>query len=117
MIRAPSCRNGCSSPTTTVTSRSASRGASGGASMRSSRDAESRDRSMIRRRRVAAWACLGLALVALAMPAGAAAGGSADPDHDGLPSSYERQRTQTDPALPDTDGDGTPDGREDADGD
>jgi hypothetical protein len=40
-----------------------------------------------------------------------------DRDGDGLPNIYEKQRTRTDPRKADTDGDGTPDGREDPDHD
>ena len=72
----------------------------------------------VRRRPAIATAgvAIALALVALLAPA-ALAGGAGDPDHDGLPSAYERQRTHTDPRLSDTDGNGTLDGREDLDGD
>jgi hypothetical protein len=40
-----------------------------------------------------------------------------DPDRDGLPTSFEKERTGTDPRKADTDRDGTPDGREDRDHD
>jgi hypothetical protein len=41
----------------------------------------------------------------------------ADPDHDGLTTGFERTWSHTDPRRADTDGDGTPDGREDPDHD
>jgi SGNH domain (fused to AT3 domains) len=56
------------------------------------------------------------AVSATLWPTGAAAA-SSDPDHDGLTSGFERTRSHTDPLRADTDGDGTPDGREDPDGD
>ena len=40
-----------------------------------------------------------------------------DTDGDGLPNTFERERTLTDPARRDTDRDGRPDGSEDPDGD
>jgi hypothetical protein len=58
---------------------------------------------------------LALALAGLVTPV--ALGASSDPDHDGLPTAYEREHTHTDPHLADTDGNGIPDGREDLDGD
>jgi hypothetical protein len=54
-----------------------------------------------------------LALAGLA-PTGAAA---SDPDGDRLRTTFERERTQTDPRDRDTDRDGIPDGAEDPDGD
>lgn len=42
---------------------------------------------------------------------------STDPDGDGLPSTFERDRTRTDPRTRDTDRDGIPDGADDPDGD
>ena len=63
-----------------------------------------------------AWA-MAFALVGLVAPVALSGGSASTLDHDGLPSTYERQRTHTDPHLPDTDGDGIPDGREDLDGD
>jgi hypothetical protein len=51
-------------------------------------------------------------LVGVAVPVAAA---SNDPDGDGLPSAFERERTGTDPRRADTDGDGFPDGLEDQD--
>jgi hypothetical protein len=50
----------------------------------------------------------------VAMPVSAA---TDDPDGDGLPSAFERDRSRTDPRLLDTDGDGTDDGLEDPDQD
>jgi hypothetical protein len=43
--------------------------------------------------------------------------GSQDPDHDGLPSDWERKWSRTDPHRADTDGDGRKDGHEDPDKD
>lgn len=61
------------------------------------------------------WLVLVLLVVTGAgMPASAA---SNDPDGDGLPSRFERERSRTDPLRPDTDGDGTADGAEDQDTD
>jgi hypothetical protein len=60
------------------------------------------------------WTLVALALTCVGVPSAMAA---SDPDGDGLPSAFERQRSHTDPHLADTDGDGTPDGREDPDGD
>ena len=62
----------------------------------------------------------GMLVIALAMAAmlgPTAAAASPDPDHDGLTSTFERTRSHTDPNTADTDGDGTPDGLEDPDGD
>lgn len=62
-------------------------------------------------------------LFPLAAAASAPAGGtvcgdlSADDDGDGLTNDQEQDVTGTDPTNPDTDGDGTPDGAEDQDGD
>jgi hypothetical protein len=60
-------------------------------------------------------ATLLLVLVTVAFTPGGAA--VPDPDKDGLPTSFERQRTGTDPRRADTDGDGVADGREDPDRD
>jgi len=56
-----------------------------------------------------------LAISATLGPTTAAA--SSDPDHDGLTTAFELTRSHTDPHRTDTDGDGTPDGLEDPDGD
>ncbi len=60
-----------------------------------------------------------LALVLLVLAGGGmpAMSASNDPDRDGLPSRFERERSRTDPLRPDTDGDGTNDGNEDQDAD
>ncbi len=55
-------------------------------------------------------------LVLVCLPALASAA-SADPDGDGLPSTYEKTRTLTSPSRADTDRDGLPDGKEDPDHD
>jgi hypothetical protein len=60
---------------------------------------------------------LALTLVGLLLPGGPAAGASSDPDHDGLPTWFERQLSHTDPRATDTDGNGVADGNEDPDGD
>jgi SGNH domain (fused to AT3 domains) len=74
--------------------------------------------SAARRRRAGCFVVvLALTLAGLAFPAGSATAASADPDHDGLPTWFERQLSQTDPSLRDTDGNGVPDGNEDPDGD
>jgi len=62
-------------------------------------------------------ALAGLLLVVIAIgvvPSGARA---ADPDQDGLTSSFETKWSHTDPTVADTDADGTPDGKEDPDRD
>ena len=56
----------------------------------------------------------GLLLAASLAPAATAA---TDSDRDGLPDSWERQWSHTNPSRADTDGDGRKDGREDPDGD
>jgi hypothetical protein len=58
---------------------------------------------------------LSLLVVALVGVASPVMGASNDPDGDGLPSAFERDRTRTDPLRADTDGDGFPDGLEDQD--
>ncbi len=55
-------------------------------------------------------------LVVLALPATALAAHPADSDHDGL-NAVGEFHSQTNPLVADTDGDGTPDGLEDFDGD
>jgi hypothetical protein len=63
----------------------------------------------------AAWVLLVvIALVGIAVPMGAA---SDDPDGDGLPTTFERDRSSTDPLVADSDGDGTTDDLEDQDTD
>jgi len=65
-----------------------------------------------------------VALVAALLLAGAAATApaaavtpSGDPDHDGLPTAFEKARSLTSPTRADTDRDGVPDGMEDPDRD
>ena len=67
------------------------------------------------RRRPSAIAVLLLVVLALGFQPGGAR--AADPDQDGLTSSFERDRSHTDPTLADSDADGTPDGQEDPDHD
>ena len=59
------------------------------------------------RRALSAAVFLTLLVSGLAQPAGAI---SRDPDGDRLPSSFEKERTGTNPRKADTDGDGIPDG-------
>ncbi|MCY7419643.1 MAG: hypothetical protein LH650_14355 [Chloroflexi bacterium] len=70
---------------------------------------------VMRRRRPSAIA--GLLLVVLALGVGPGGARAADPDQDGLTSSFERQWSHMDPTLADTDADGTRDGAEDNDRD
>ncbi|MET0773090.1 MAG: SGNH hydrolase domain-containing protein [Candidatus Limnocylindrales bacterium] len=56
-------------------------------------------------------------IVAIAGAAAPAWSATGDPDGDGLPSAFERDRSNTDPLLADTDGDGAADGVEDPDRD
>ena len=58
-----------------------------------------------------------LAIAATLGPTAAGATPDPDPDHDGLTSTFELTRSHTDPNKADTDGNGTPDGLEDPDGD
>src|SRR6478752_491768 len=53
-----------------------------------------------------------LAAVALAGLPALASAASTDPDHDGLPSSYETSKTLTNPSRADSNGNGIPDGSE-----
>jgi hypothetical protein len=71
------------------------------------------DRPSLRRRSLGAPAILLVA--SLLLPSAALA--STDPDHDGLPSTWERTWSLTSPTRADTDRDGLPDGREDPDRD
>jgi SGNH domain (fused to AT3 domains)/Bacterial TSP3 repeat len=69
---------------------------------------------------ISAFAVPGLvAILALALPVGAASRVhvSIDTDGDGLTDVFEQTRSHTDPLLVDTDGDGVPDGAEDPDAD
>jgi hypothetical protein len=63
------------------------------------------------RRRAAVLGMVVAALVAVGAT-GSAAARTADPDHDGLASRFERSKTHTDPRKRDTDGDGLGDRRE-----
>jgi len=62
-------------------------------------------------------ACIALVALTAASTAGMASASSTDRDGDGLPNTFERDWTKTDPARRDTDRDGIPDGSEDLDGD
>jgi hypothetical protein len=65
--------------------------------------------------RTPAWVLLAIvALVGVSAPAWSA---PADPDGDGLPTAFERDRSRTDPLVADSDGDGVPDDLEDPDDD
>jgi hypothetical protein len=58
-----------------------------------------------------------IALVAIAAPSAVVASTPADTDRDGLPNTWERTWSRTDPSRADSDRDGTPDGAEDPDAD
>jgi SGNH domain (fused to AT3 domains) len=67
------------------------------------------------RRPLSVLVALMLALTALGV--GSAVASAADPDGDGLTTSFETRWSHTDPTVADTDSDGTPDGQEDPDHD
>jgi hypothetical protein len=60
---------------------------------------------------------LALVLTAVALGTGPTVASSADPDGDGLTTTFEVGWSHTDPNVADTDGNGTRDGQEDPDGD
>ena len=65
----------------------------------------------------AALVALVLAGLLVAMVSPAMVFAATDTDHDGLPNTWERTVSHTDPAKADTNGNGIPDGQEDSDHD